>query len=360
MGQPDESSRQTRRAVLATCGALVTAGCLDDLTSSESDATDDLGAGSEPTATPADEDDSGTPMPEDHPFADRTAVVTIERVEADHERLERLLREAIDFWNQHSDEYLQYSTTLVYRPEAEDPDIVVEERSAIEECGLHDDGEFAGCATLLQPGDDDILPADVDLVPAPSDWLYRRVIKHELGHVLGLTHDDEPVEIMHESVEHRYPEHDDRMEILELRDEWVQAFNAAIEALTDGFDAADDDDFETAGTAFATANSHYDVAADRIETATGIAAELSRFEPADREALLDMLDHERSFAASMQSALDLLEAGSEEIADGEDGYETYNEGVDAYNETIEISLPRPDEYVDALGLSPIVEADQRR
>jgi hypothetical protein len=357
MGRTDESSRGTRRRFLVVAGTLATAGCLDGVADDTDGADTPTETGLQTPASDGTDEQTdeaqtptSTPVPETHPFAGRTASVIIEQVEEDRERLERLLRKAISFWNDNQSEYLSYSTTLEHRPDAEEPDVTVSEVPSIDSCGLHDEGEFAGCATRLSEGDGAALPAEVRLDPAANDWRYRNTIKHELGHVLGLGHDDAPANIMGDSLDERYPEYEQRKEILEVRDEWVSEYNSATKELTAGFDAVDADDFETATGAFDTARQHYETAADLIETATELATELSRFEPADREKLDEMLDSEASFAASMQSAVDLLHDGAERIASGEDGYDTYNEGVDAYNETIEQPLPETSEYVAAVGL----------
>lgn len=363
---PNISRRKTRRAYLVACGALATAGCLDSLAETggdDSPAGDGVSGTGGGEGTQDGERDDGdlteTPFPDTHPFADRTASVTIETVEADRDRLERLLEDAIEFWNENQGQYLSYSTTLEHRPGAEDPDVLVFEVPTIEECGLHDEGEFAGCATLLQEGSHGALPAEVELAPTEDDWLYRTVIKHELGHVLGLEHDDEPAEIMHESLEFRYPDFDERMKILELRDEWIQESNSGSTAVSRAFDAVDEDDFETAASEYGTASQYYEAAAELIEGAEEVAAELSPFEPADSEALAHLLESDRSFVESLLAALETLREGSEKIADGEDGYDTYNEGVDAYNDTIRQSLPDPEEYVAAVGLSSVVvEAEE--
>lgn len=338
-----EGDGRSRRAFLVAAGAVAAAGCLDSGDSSEEGAGDGT-SGEGKTA-------AGTATPEPaHPLADRTATVAIERVEADRQRLERLLREAIAFWNDNHTRYLSYATTLEYQPDAEEPAILVSELPAIEECGIHEGGNFAGCATYLTAGANNSLPANVRLVPDSSDWLYRTVIQHELGHVLGLGHDDEPAAVMDTSVEARYPEYEQRREILDLRKEWITEYNDAAEILSTAFDAADDEDYETAASRYETAGEHYRVAGELVESAAATAEELSAFEPADRERLVELLDSERSFVESMRSAIEYLKSGSEQIAGGDGGYETYNEGVDRYNATVQQSLPETEAYIAAVGL----------
>jgi hypothetical protein len=328
----------------------VAAGCLESFEnggSGEEKPTQETTTG-ESSADRATDDETATPGT--HPLADRTATVTVERVEADRDRLERLLREAIAFWNDTHPQYLEYTTTLEYQADAEEPAILVSEVPAIEECGIHDSGKFAGCATYLTAGSEESLPAEVRLAPDASDWLYRTVIKHELGHVLGLGHDDEPATIMDNSVEARYPEYEQRREILDLRKQWITEYNDAAEVLSAAFDDADDEDYETAAGRYETAGEHYQTASELVESAAETASELSTFEPADRDRLVELLDRERSFVDSMQSATKRLQTGSEQIAGDNGGYETYNEGVTLYNATVKQSLPETEEYVAAVGL----------
>ncbi|WP_267162166.1 matrixin family metalloprotease [Halovenus salina] len=340
MGQTEGSRR---RAFLVAAGTVAVAGCLESFESSNDGAAD--------RATEDGETATGTATPEPtHPLADRTATVAIEQVEADRGRLERLLGEAIAFWNDNHTQYLSYTTTLEHQPDADDPAILVSELPAIEDCGVHDGGEFAGCATYLTAGNDNALPATVRLVPDSSDWLYRTVIQHELGHVLGLGHDDEPATIMDDSIEARYPEFEHRQEILDLRREWINEYNAGADRLSTAFDYANDENYEAAAERYDTAGEHYDTAGELIASASETASGLTPFEPADRERLIELLDSERSFVESMVSAVDLLQRGSKQIASDDGGYDTYNEGVDRYNATVQQSLPATEAYVAAVGL----------
>lgn len=322
----------TRRAYLLACGSIAgVAGC---------NSLDSVSVG-------GDQQDG-------HPFADRTVAVQIDDVHEDFGRVESLLLDALSFWNDHVETYLTYSTTLEYRPDGGDPDIVVSEVAGIDECGLHDDDGIAGCADLIEDGHHDQLPASVRVIPQDpgEDWRYQRIIEHEIGHTLGLTHEEDPDFVMHESWKRRYPEYDRRERIVTLVDDRIEAYEAGEQSLANGFEAADAESFGVATEQYRDAGDHFRTALETIQTSRDVARELSPFDPADLDALESLLGTEETYIETVLDAVELLVEGSELLAaDDQDGVEIYNDGVERHNEAVGSDLPEKAEYISAVGFS---------
>jgi hypothetical protein len=277
--------------------------------------------------------------------------VQIKTVQQEFDRLERLLTEALSFWNENQ-ETLSYSTTFVYDPETDTPDVLVSEVATIDGCGVHAGTEITGCAPILQPGDQSDLPAALDVTPQPAgeDWHYRRVIEHELGHLLGLTHDDEPERVMHASWEQRYPQYEQRLHVFELRQARTETYNQAVASVSAGFDAAQADEFEAASQQFREASERYRDARETIATARTVAAELDPFEPADLARLDELLTAEAEFVRTVRDGLKTMIDGVNSLSAGEDdGASVYNDGVEVYRDADENAIPGPEAYLAALG-----------
>lgn len=104
------------------------------------------------------------------------------------------VRSAIEYWEANESRYAAYDAAFVLNPDAEDPDLVVDFVPEVGECG--DVSGPAGCAPRLSAGDRVDTPLTVEVQSDLSNESTEFVVKHEFGHVLGLTHDDEPQDVM--------------------------------------------------------------------------------------------------------------------------------------------------------------------
>lgn len=320
-----DRSEWSRRRYLAVCGSIAgLAGC--------SSIESFVGGG-----------------PDTHPFADRTVVVQISNVESDGDRLEELLQGAVSFWNSHGDQYLSYTTSFEYRPDAEDPDLLLEEVSSLGSCGRHD-GDIGGCAPLLEAGDHGSLPATATVEVQENDWQYQKIIEHEIGHTLGLRHDDEPTRVMDESWENRFPEFEEREQILDLAEERSKRYSEAADAITRGNEAANAENFETAADRFQDAVESFEKARQTLQTTADLVDELSEFEPADLDRLASLRSTEQSYVEAILETLPALVEASRQLAAGTGGADQYNEAIRRYNEVQEMARPDLREYISAVGL----------
>ncbi|AXG05797.1 matrixin [Haloplanus rubicundus] len=183
---------------LALACLLVLAGCTTPL---------DPTAGT-PTAVPADDPAStagttpaaGTPTdrpptatPGANPWGDEPIVVAVRNEGSRDRDFAALVREATAFWEEGS-RYLGFDVEYEVRPDAEDPDLIVAFTDEIPDCG--DVSDAVGCAPLLTDSRQVDRPETAWVKTDLSDESTVLVTEHELGHTLGLTHDDPPRDVM--------------------------------------------------------------------------------------------------------------------------------------------------------------------
>ena len=240
-----------------------------------------------------------------HPFADSTVGIRVEnRGETDHD-VEANAREAIEFWAAEHEQYLDFG--VGFELVEEQPDVVLAYVDTPEACSEVENysENVLGCAPLLRPGHRVSRPVTAYVVAADRPYgSVRTTAKHELGHVLGLDHDDEPLEIMSNRPE-------DRIRLFSVRiDSWEAALaaheehNTATRELNDGIAAWNDERYGEAAESFETSEAAFETAASEIRTARDRVADL------DVDPPLETVDFE-TLTADLERRADRLAVGSE-------------------------------------------------
>ena len=129
----------------------------------------------------------------DNPYPDDELTVAIDPGETDR-AIDPLVREALSYWEEHDDRYLDFRVNFTLAPNATDPDLRVAFRSALTRCGEVETA--AGCAPRITRPPQAAGTVDVRVLDDLSNESTVRVLEHELGHALGLSHDDPPTRLM--------------------------------------------------------------------------------------------------------------------------------------------------------------------
>jgi hypothetical protein len=282
------------------------------------------------------------------PWSDGPVVVTVEsEAAADRENFPGLVAEATDYWERNAEEYAGFDVTYEFRPAADvdDPDVRVVLVDTVTECPEHSD-EFVtvGCAPLITGEAPDT--ARVQIKSGYSDGLMLTTIKHELGHTLGLGHDDEPAEIMSHDPAERIPDYETRRAIHDAYLTGMRETNEANGHRGDGVSLWNDRNWDRAREAYATATDQYESARDAFKRARADAADIGVSDAADicRDA--------REFAAEYEAATAAMRDAAAAHADGDratadDHYDTAQEHYEAAKDH---KVRNSDDLAVALGL----------
>ncbi len=307
-------------------------------------------------------------LPSAHPFADRTVSVDVRAdIDTPHD-LEAITADALDYWAEHAETYAGFRVT--FRRVDENPDLTIGFVDSPGVCTGVDgyDTRVLGCAPLLRAGRrvPDGLTAWVVAAERPIGKI-RTTTKHEIGHVLGLDHDDEPRDIMSNRPEDRIPAYHIRITIwdgvLEANDAVSRGsilFAFGSEQWHDAGYQAAAAAFDDAASAFAEAEAALAMATSRVNgLAEQPTVETVAFDDL-RAAISGLRAHVNlhyEVAARLADAARALEAGDNRIAN--DHLTSVNEAIAAFDELDSVELR---DVAVALGLvrgfdrdDPIVE-----
>lgn len=165
-------------------GAVV-AGGLVDLPGGQSDGSESL------DDAPGPVDPGSGPADSSRPF-----VVGFDSSSADRD-IGPVVKEAVSYWNENASEYpAAYEKRLVFRPGAADPDVLVRY-----ELGTSCSGAAAGCAPIPDSkadaeGDEKPLVVQVSALATENRFMAKNTLIHEFGHVLSVSHCEEPSRFM--------------------------------------------------------------------------------------------------------------------------------------------------------------------
>lgn len=131
--------------------------------------------------------------PPDNPWEADPITVAIYRDDAADRDFEPLLREALDFWeNESQNGQVGYELNFTIVNDSAEADIIVGFVAEIPRCGDTDE-RIAGCADAIGFGADAPTPTTVQTAIGYNDSATVTVLKHEFGHTLGYTHSESDI-----------------------------------------------------------------------------------------------------------------------------------------------------------------------
>lgn len=131
---------------------------------------------------------------DEHPFAGETVTVTVEGT--DRERA--LAADGLAYWGDNATDYAGFDVDFrVLASGATAGEGAAVRLRFVERVGACGDAEYpAGCAPRLNASTGVDRPATVEVRRGLADEATRLVVRHEAGHLLGLTHTDRPRDVM--------------------------------------------------------------------------------------------------------------------------------------------------------------------
>lgn len=291
-----------------------------------------------------------------HPLAGTATISVVDRTDSDYD-LRSLAAEAAAYWTEHAVEYADVEASFAIVDDSSDIELVfLGDRADLEGCQEHASEEVLGCAPLLKPGHRPERPITLEVVV--SGQSYGDVLvttKHELGHALGLGHDDDPAHIMSNDIEDRLPEYDRRQAILDSIESAWSNRNSATREYNRAIDRWNDEEYAEAVPKFESSADRYRGSIPFIDTASELEEGfdgMRRPETVDRETLRDQFERAHEWVTlaierseqMTESAVDLTEG------DGSKAHARWEAAEATFERLQTIEFPAPIDVARALGL----------
>jgi len=257
-----------------------------------------------------------------HPFAGETVTVRVDkRSDTDHD-LGANARQALAFWEEHAETYAGFDVAFDL-VESEEPDLVIAYADDLAGCetvaGASE--RVLGCAPILGPGIRVPQPVVARVVAGGRPFGKIRITtKHELGHVLGLGHEDEPRRVMSNRPEDRIPLYDLRIDVWEQTLAGVERTTEAGVLYRHAVEAWNQERYEPAGPAFAAARAAFADATTTFEAARSATTGFEghpQVETVDIEGVRAALSTLTDRAELLTAVADTMREASEAAAAGD-------------------------------------------
>lgn len=258
---------------------------------------------------------------------------------------EQTIQAALDYWEANDEQYLGYKVTFEYQPETDDPDIRLRFVDEITSCGDTDhDDRLTGCAPILDQRATKTITARIESGRDADETLLT--LKHELGHVLGLTHKDEPQRVMSNDPSDRIPNYETKQSVVNAYNEGIRTYNDAIQDHKTGGTHWENREYEAAATTFRNAVTLFESAAASFTTAYNRASDL------DHPRVIELCVNANKRAQySAEADRHIADAAEAYMNDNHDQAQSaYSNYEDAYGTAQEYTIADSDEVVAALGL----------
>ncbi len=261
------------------------------------------------------------PTSDTHPLAGAHLAVRIDAESDSPHDLYQNARESLEFWEEQSEAYVGFS--ISFEVVEDDPDMVIAYADTARGCeNIENYSErVMGCAPLIRPGRRVPEPITARVVAGNRPYGKIRITtKHEIGHILGLDHDQEPLHIMSNQPADRIPLYELRLDIWEGVQDVHNRSRETTRLLNHGIEMFGDGEYTAAEAAFGAANTDFAELRQSVEEMIDRTAEFEghpRVETVALETLQEQLEQIKSRMAAAQELTAALARASRASVDGD-------------------------------------------